>query len=234
MARRKAQNPYGSCLAARGRLPARQSRRFAGNGPCFRPVRRASNAPTDPSASSWQGLLVAPEGAPMPPECLVATRPAGAAPRPASRRLIETPLTGRGGGIISEVRRRGLCGDNSPTLVIPAKAGIQGQEAREPAALDTGFRRYDGVRCLLRERQSPLPLWESGVFAEARRVDPIGPMPSLPACRRRRSRRRAPCARGRSRCRASWLCASGRYAHRRCAHRHRRCGPIRRRAIARG
>ena len=53
---------------------------FSGNGPCFRPVRRASNAPTDPSASSWQGLLVAPEGAPMPPGCLVATRPAGAAP----------------------------------------------------------------------------------------------------------------------------------------------------------
>ena len=53
---------------------------FSGNGPCFRPVRRTSNAPTDPSASSWQGLVVAPEGAPMPPGCLVATRPAGAAP----------------------------------------------------------------------------------------------------------------------------------------------------------
>ena len=62
-----------------------------GTGPCFRPVRRASNAPTDPSASSWQGLLVAPEGAPTPPECLVATRPAGAAPRPASRRLMKRP-----------------------------------------------------------------------------------------------------------------------------------------------
>ena len=41
------------------------------------------NAPTEPSASSWQGLLVVPEGAPLPPGCLVATRPAGAAPRPA-------------------------------------------------------------------------------------------------------------------------------------------------------
>ena len=38
--------------------------------------------PTDPSASSWQGLLVAPQGVPLPPECLVATRPAGAAPHP--------------------------------------------------------------------------------------------------------------------------------------------------------
>jgi hypothetical protein len=28
----------------------------------------------------------------MPPECLVATRPAGAAPRPASRSPLETPL----------------------------------------------------------------------------------------------------------------------------------------------
>jgi hypothetical protein len=67
MARRKAQNPYGSCLAARRRLPARQHalkqrsdsasknarqgatqahallRAFSGTGPCFRPVRRAAN-----------------------------------------------------------------------------------------------------------------------------------------------------------------------------------------------
>ena len=47
--------------------------------------------PTDPSASSWQGLLVAPQGVPLPPECLVATRPAGAAPRPSSRRLMKRP-----------------------------------------------------------------------------------------------------------------------------------------------
>src|SRR6185437_758484 len=70
------------------------------NGPCFRPVRAQRIAPTDPSASSWQGLLVAPEGAPMPPECLLARRPAGAAPRPASRRLMKRPLTGRGAGMI--------------------------------------------------------------------------------------------------------------------------------------
>src|SRR4029078_4701658 len=67
-------------------------------------------APTEPSASSWQGLLVAPEGAPMPPECLVATRPAGAAPRPASRRLMKRPLEGRGGWIVSEVRQSGVMG----------------------------------------------------------------------------------------------------------------------------
>ena len=38
-----------------------------GIGPRFSPVRRASKAPTEPSASSWQGLLVVPGGAPMPP-----------------------------------------------------------------------------------------------------------------------------------------------------------------------
>jgi hypothetical protein len=44
-----------------------------------------------------------------------------------------------------------LCGDNSPTLVIPAKAGIQGLPAPSEATLDTGFRRYDGIRGLLGE-----------------------------------------------------------------------------------
>ena len=105
--------------------------------------------------------------------------------------------------------------------------------ARCNASGKTTHAGHPGVRCLLRERQSPLPLWESGESAEAR-VDPISPMPSLRACRRRRSRRRARCAPDRSRCRASWPCASGRYAHRRCAHRHRRCGPTRRPATAPG
>src|SRR6185312_16123114 len=100
--------PKSANLVARDRRIARAPRgapitAFSGTGPCFRPVRAQANAPTDPSASSWQGLLVAPEGAPMPPECLVATRPAGAAPRPASRRLMKRPLEGRGEGIISEV-----------------------------------------------------------------------------------------------------------------------------------
>src|SRR4029078_7271784 len=33
-----------------------------GIGPCFRPVRRAADAPTDPSVTSWQGLLIVSEG----------------------------------------------------------------------------------------------------------------------------------------------------------------------------
>src|SRR4029078_4625168 len=100
MARRKAQNPYGSCLAACWRLPARHTRsssealahallrRFPATGPAL--VRSARIlASAEPSASSWQGLLVVPEGAPLPPECLVATRPAGAAPRPAIKPPLE-------------------------------------------------------------------------------------------------------------------------------------------------
>jgi hypothetical protein len=44
------------------------------------------------SAGSQQGLIVVPGGAPMPPECFVATKPAGAAPRPTSRRLMSAPI----------------------------------------------------------------------------------------------------------------------------------------------
>jgi hypothetical protein len=66
-----------------GRLAARQLQRLFGTGPRF-PVPAMAGR----SSSSWQGLVVVPGGAPLPPECLVATRPAGAAPRPA----IKTPL----------------------------------------------------------------------------------------------------------------------------------------------
>src|SRR5215831_15681554 len=66
-------------------------------GPCFSPARHA-RTPTDPSASSWQGLLMAPEGAPTPPErsCCV-TSPGR---RTSSRlyvRLEKRPSSGRGG-----------------------------------------------------------------------------------------------------------------------------------------
>jgi hypothetical protein len=45
----------------------------------------------------------------MPPECLVAMKPAGAAPRPASRRLMIAPLSGRGGWMIRAVWEHGDC-----------------------------------------------------------------------------------------------------------------------------
>jgi hypothetical protein len=55
-------------------------RRLSDTGPRF-PVPAMAGR----SASSWQGLeIVVPGGAPMPPECLVASRPAGAAPHPAA------------------------------------------------------------------------------------------------------------------------------------------------------
>ena len=126
----------------------------SGNGPCFRPVRRASNAPTDPSASSWQGLLVVPEGAPLPPECLVATRPAGAAPRPAFATPRESaPQKDEVGCIVSEVQSVGIVGGITHHSRHPGESRDPGATHAEQAALDTGFRRYDGVRCWLRERQ---------------------------------------------------------------------------------
>ena len=86
--RAEKRKPMVSCLAARGRLSARQQQRFPESGPAFRfghcaQVGQRPIAPVQMSASSWQGLLMVPGGAPMPPECLVATRPAGAAPHPA-------------------------------------------------------------------------------------------------------------------------------------------------------
>ena len=155
---------------------------FSGTGPCFRPVRRASHAPTEPSASSWQGLLVVPEGAPLPPECLVATRPAGAAPRPASRRLMIAPLSGRGGCSISEVWRRGLCGDKAaPSLLIPVrKPAIQRRtrgEAQAAGGKGRGIRFCIDAPSALTPDRAPngaraLPQGESGSLLQAQAKAP--------------------------------------------------------------
>src|SRR5688572_9859671 len=120
MARRKAQVRYGTCLAARGRLPARHTRffcalsafaylsagserystfahsqasaHFAASFALLIGPRFPLPAMAGQSASSWQGLVLVPGGAPMPPECRIAIQPAGAAPRPASRRLMSAPF----------------------------------------------------------------------------------------------------------------------------------------------
>src|SRR5680860_601370 len=96
MARREAQSFWcpRSSWDHGGRLAARHTRinspeggcacylrRLIGVGPRFNP----GLSVRDLTASSWRGLLVVPGGAQTPPECLVATRPAGAAPRPASQ-----------------------------------------------------------------------------------------------------------------------------------------------------
>jgi hypothetical protein len=79
--RAEKRNPYGSVPVAGhgGRLSARHTRRWSAAGPALRCRRNAGR-----SASSWQGLIVVPEGAPSRPGALACeTRPAGAAPHPA-------------------------------------------------------------------------------------------------------------------------------------------------------
>ena len=83
----------GVLLAPPAALGAPSHGRLSAAGLAFRFGYRAQGgqrpvAPIQMSASSWQRLVVVPGGAPLPPKCLVATRPAGAAPRPA----IKTPL----------------------------------------------------------------------------------------------------------------------------------------------
>src|SRR5680860_1635400 len=83
---------------------ARYLQRPYGVGPRFNPGLPVR----DLTASSWRGLLVVPGGAPMPPECLVATRPAGAAPRPAHATPRESaPLTDEVVGVYGRFGVRG-------------------------------------------------------------------------------------------------------------------------------
>ena len=113
VARRKAQNLWLRIRRRTRRAPlGAPVATFSGTGPRFpvrasrssrpallRPPKRASrrreagSATPKSSASSWQGFVVSPGGAPVPPECLVdEPDPRGTAPRPASRRLMRTPL----------------------------------------------------------------------------------------------------------------------------------------------
>jgi hypothetical protein len=170
MARRKAQNPYGSCLAARGRLAARHTRssseaiahqknaphtcakqahallrRFPAPGPAF--VRSVAHQCADRSIS--QLLAGTPSGpggssaAARVPRCDEARRRRTSSRlRNASR---QRPLEGRGGGIISEVRAAGVMrGYSSMHSSSRRKPGFRAKGS-ERVALDTGFRRYDGV-----------------------------------------------------------------------------------------
>ena len=73
-----------------GRLSARHTRRWSAAGPALRCRRNAGR-----SASSWQGFVVSPEGAPSRPGAL-ACAPGPQAPHliPPARRLAMTPLNG--------------------------------------------------------------------------------------------------------------------------------------------
>src|SRR5665648_584261 len=100
---------------------ARYLQRPYGVGPRFNPGLPVR----DLTASSWRGLLVVPGGAPMPPECLVATRPAGAAPRPAHATPRESaPLTDEVVGVYGRFGVRG----EVPPLVLrhPGESGGPG------------------------------------------------------------------------------------------------------------
>ena len=83
-----------------------------------------------------------PEGAPMPPECLVATRPAGAAPRPAYRNASRSALqVDEVMQMIREVGRVGISPTSSADLVLlsdPPGLWMRGQPGK--IALHLGIR----------------------------------------------------------------------------------------------
>ena len=89
--KRKPVVPQSSRLAAGASRRANRGVNSA-SGPAF--VQEVgSNSTPVASASSWQGLVVASGGAPMPPGCLTcAAKPAGAAPRPASTHASRSAL----------------------------------------------------------------------------------------------------------------------------------------------
>jgi hypothetical protein len=87
------------------------------------------------SASSWQGLVVVPGGAPVPPECPACEPdPRGAAPRPAlttpresapqRTRWPESNVSSQAGDKMED------CCAPHHIRVTPAKAGVQGHQAR--------------------------------------------------------------------------------------------------------
>jgi hypothetical protein len=102
LVRYRASRLSAGCVAQLERMLI--SRRLPTAGPAFRCRRVGAGL----SASSWQGLLLVPGGAPMPPECRVATLPAGAAPRPASWRPMSAPFIGRGGAMIRKDSDAGI------------------------------------------------------------------------------------------------------------------------------
>ena len=148
----------GSCLAARGHLPARHMRscseavahaicgRLRQRAPLSsnrraqvgqRPIARRSRT----SASSWQDLLLGPGGAPMPPGCLVAQDPRAPHPVPphgASRNALNWTRWTQCKGDLA----RGDClGIHTPLASSRRKPGSRATGTKR-AALDTGFRRW--------------------------------------------------------------------------------------------
>jgi len=148
------------CLSAmRGRAPSacdlRRLRRRA-RFDCRAQGGRSPTAREHISASSWQGLLVVPGGAPLPPGCFGAReKPAGAAPRPAVTTPRENaPSSGRGeaddtaGPRAGDNRRRHPGESRGPVFVCAF------------GALDSGLRRNDGEGDTREARFLPPPCGE--------------------------------------------------------------------------
>jgi hypothetical protein len=104
--RAKKRKTYGvriRCRTRRAPLGAPQAA-ISSTGPRFPLPAMAGQ-----SASSWQGLIVVPGGAPMPPECgCCVIRPRAPRPVPLLQRLAKAPFVGRGGASVSEVRSAGI------------------------------------------------------------------------------------------------------------------------------
>ena len=107
MARREAQSVLVSCPLRGHAGASRRANRsvHTASGPASIPDCLSRDLP----ASSWRGLVVVPGGAPLPPECFVATRLAGAAPRPAHHDASrKRPSNGRGDRIVRQVFGAGI------------------------------------------------------------------------------------------------------------------------------
>ena len=151
---------YGSCLAARGRLPARHMRscseavahaicgRLRQRAPLSsnrraqigqRPIARRSRRQPAPGRTSYwvRGELRCRPGA-----LLRKTRGRRTPSRLTTPR--ETPSTGRGGRSVRAIWRAGIVWE----LLTPLASSRRKPGSRADwAALDTGFRRYDGAWC---------------------------------------------------------------------------------------
>ncbi len=145
MARRKAQNPYGSCLAARRRLAARHSRTFAATGPAL--VRSVAHLCADRAFS--QLLAGTPSGPGGSPDAARVPRCDEARGRRTSSRLSQRLAR-------APLRRtrwvhlkRGLGGGDYAGITQPFSSSRRKPGSRtagtERTALDTGFCRFDGV-----------------------------------------------------------------------------------------
>ena len=193
MARRKAQNPYGSCLAARGRLPARHKRSSseAIAHAHLRRLRHRALLSSGPSRSECadrsvsQLLAGTPSGpggssnAARVPRCDEARR------RRTPSRLTtphETPLSGRGGGSICEVWEAGImrgqrCTHSRHPLVGEGFQPRSCGKARIPLAGRVRgdlFRRAFALTPHRAPRARALPQGESGEFVAPLRQATLG------------------------------------------------------------